>query len=201
MVRDQYLMDVAGRCRLDPERLRPQLEALRRSPGGARPGATVDRPAAAPGRRNGQRRHPEGPALEVLRHAVHNPGDVAPWLRPELFGDPVHQEVLASLARAANPADALASAAPDAADLLARLVVEEPESEPFETVRRLMTEVARAELAELRLRAAGEADPTDALARSAFLGRCIDDLRDADAGVGAADRLLAWLTEKAGDGG
>ena len=223
MVRDQYLMDVAGRCRLEPERLRPLLEAARRrvlsgsAPGpddggpagsargmggGGGGGRGNGRPRGDPGlvRRNG-RPPAEGPTLEVLRHAVHNREEVRPWLRVELLGDPLHRQVLEALDSAPSAADALAAAPPAVADLLARLVVDEPSSEPFETVRRLLTEVARAELAELRVRSASVPDSADLLADSAFLLRCIDDLRDPEASVGAADRLLAWLTEKAGDGG
>jgi DNA primase len=223
MVRDQYLMDVAGRCRLEPERLRPLLEAARRrvlsgaapgpddgGPGGSARGVGGGggggrgngRPRGDPGlvRRNG-RPPAEGPTLEVLRHAVHNREEVRPWLRVELLGDPLHRQVLEALDSAPSAADALAAAPPAVADLLARLVVDEPSSEPFETVRRLLTEVARAELAELRVRSASVPDSADLLADSAFLLRCIDDLRDPEASVGAADRLLAWLTEKAGDGG
>ncbi|MGH9211529.1 MAG: DNA primase [Acidimicrobiales bacterium] len=227
MVRDQYLMDVAGRCRIDLERLRSELDALRRGGRGRRGGqggATGRGPSVAPSsgpapagsasgqssprppgggtpQANGRRSRTAGPAFEVLRHAVHNRSEVQPWLRREVLGDPVHQQMLAALDGAPTAADALAGASPAVADLLARLVVDEPSSEPFEAVRRLLTEVARVELAELPLRAASLADPADVLAESAFLGRCIDELRDVEASVGAADRLLAWLVEKAGDGG
>jgi DNA primase len=215
LVRDQYLMDVAGRCRLDPERLRPLLEAsLRRGrSGGSGSSGSGSEPAAAPrsgpegapaaaGRSRGGRRYQaDGPAVEVLRHAVHHRDEVEPWLRLELFSDPLHQQLLVALHGARTAADALAAAPPDVADLLARLVVDEPVSEPFDTVRRLLTEVARAELTELRVRVASLADPADVLAESAFLGRCIDDLRDAQASAGAGDRLLAWLSQQAGEGG
>lgn len=236
MVRDQYLMDVAGRCRLDPERLRPHLETARsrQSSGagagtGARAGAGgagrsrgadggsaaagSTSPGPPPGRalpRNGGRRDAVGPvgsaasqrpALEVLRHAVHNRAEVEPWLRSELFPDPVHQRVLAALDGTGTVADAIAVAPPDVADLLARLAVDEPASKPFDAVCRLLTEEARRQMREVRHRAASVADPADVLADSAFLGHCIDDLRDAKASVGAAERLLAWLGQRVGDGG
>src|SRR5690606_32423850 len=170
LVRDQYLMDVAGRCRVQPDRLRTLLEELRARPArrpaaqgrrgtsgsarrgtpggrgpagghsGTRPdgrgngsrrpsaeegpafagdpdgrtienrpddlgdiagqyGATLpssgpqgsSRPSGAPRRSAGAapaRR--DGPAVEVLRHAVHDPAAVAQWLDDTLFDDAVH---------------------------------------------------------------------------------------------------------------
>jgi DNA primase len=288
LVREQYLMDVGGRARMDPDRLRPRLEELRRElarrpprepgdgsgrrgrgggqgqslsdsrgpgrgpgrAGSSRPGgpAGPTRPADSasygdegvpwpdeapwpsepndgdgPGPRgaasnsggaggfsptrtgvsaagkNGY--YAEGPALEVLRHAVHNSSEVVAWLRLELFNDPVHRAALTALGQAANIADAIAGCEPQAADLLARLAVDEPRSEPFDAVRRLLTEVARDELTALRLGAATVADPADLLASSAFLPRCIEELRTPEASVAAGERLLAWLGQRAGDGG
>jgi hypothetical protein len=139
--------------------------------------------------------------LEVLRHAVHNSSEVVAWLRPELFNDPAHRGALAALAQSSSAAAAVAAAEPTVADLLARLVVDEPGSEPFDAVRRLLTEVARGELTGLRLGAATLADPNDALADSAFLNHCIAELRTPNASVAAGERLLAWLGQRAGDGG
>lgn len=199
LVRDQYLMDVAGRCRIDPDRLRPRLEALGQSGRrrrGNRGQAAYDEPDVAD----------QGPALEVLRHAVHNPDEVARWLREEAFTVPLHRHVLEALAESqANGVKLLDTAAttasPALADLVTRLIVEEPRSEPFDAVRRLLTEVARTELANLRLTAASSDDPGDTLADSAFLSRCIDDLRSTADALGAADRLVAWLSRRFGDQG
>jgi hypothetical protein len=87
------------------------------------------------------------------------------------------------------------------ADLLARLAVDEPSSEPFDAVTRLLTEVARDQLTRLRLEAATAEDPTETLASSVFLVRCMEDLRTRAASVAAGERLLAWLGRRAGDGG
>lgn len=237
LVRDQYLMDVAGRCRIDPERLRPRLEALRRQggqrrrvrqPRPTRPAGPPPDPArGSPGRphsldqagsperaqagvaiRGSERSHDEGPALEVLRHAMHNPEAVAPWLREEAFVDPLHRQVVQTLAEASaqdvKPTDTpSAAASPELGDLLTRLVVDEPRSDPFDAVRRLLTEVARSELANLRLSAASPDGPVEGevLADSAFLSRCIDDLRSEDDARGAADRLIAWVGRRVGDEG
>jgi DNA primase len=236
LVRDQYVMDVASRCRFEPDRLRPQLERLRSrprpaaGPAGALPGGRAARraipnelPEPRPGGPdiggdatdasrlssdpaltggNGPRQaEQEGPAAEVLRHAIHDPEAVSRWLAGELFDDPVQAAVYRALVDADTHADALAVAPPRAADLLARLLVEEPTSQPFDAVRRLLTEVARRRIGTLRLVGTTTGDPAQALSELAFLNRAIDDLRDPNAAADAADRLLAWLGQRVGDGG
>jgi DNA primase len=236
LVRDQYVMDVASRCRVEPDRLRAQLERLRSRarPAGAyageSPGSRAGRRAVPnehpdprrdgpdsrggagdasprsslaplPGRNGARQAEQEGPAAEVLRHAIHDPEAVSRWLARELFDDPVQAGVHQALLGADTYAAALASAPPDVADLLARLLVEEPTSEPFDAVRRLLTEVARRRIRTLRLVGATSGDPAQALSELAFLNRAIDDLRDPAAAADAADRLLAWIGQRVGDGG
>jgi hypothetical protein len=137
----------------------------------------------------------------VLRHAVHDPGEVGPWLHAALFDDPIHAGAYEALLDAETHAEALALSPPAVADLLARLMVEEPTSHPFDAVRRLLTEVARREIGTLRLVSASADDPARALADLAFLNRVIDGLRDQAAAVESAERLLAWFEERVGDGG
>ena len=224
LVRDQYVMDVASRCRIEPARLREQLArtlarpARRRSPSSSSPerdeppwpsegGSRVvanqpdgESPATA-GAATVNRRHApprEGPALEVLRHAVHDPAAVGPWLDAILFDDPVllgaYEALLASDTRGA----AMASAPPAVANLLARLLVDEPSSEPFDAVRLLCMEVARREIAAVRLAAATATDGTQALTDLATLGRVLDGLRSSQTASESADRLLAWLEHRDG---
>src|SRR5690606_4135163 len=253
LVRDQYLLDVASRCRIDEDRLRATLDRLRSQPaatrtargrrsgaggrgggradlgaapraeeppleeppwlsgsssrggGGAqagRPDGGVPVPGAAADRAGGRgaaarrvARAREGPATEVLRHAVHNPVEVAPWLVEALFDDPVQREVYLALLENDTHADALAAAGPEAQDLLARLLVEEPTSEPFDAVRLLLMHVARREVAAVRLAARTEPDAARVLADLAELNRIIDELRSAQTAAESADRLLAWLED------
>jgi DNA primase len=289
LVRDQYVMDVAGRCRVEPDRLRTLLERVRARPaparrpaddrgrgrtgdgtggaGGAGPaGGAVgaggaggsgtrtggggpagrsrgagtrgpsgaeeppppwlttpggvpvadngpDGAAVADGGGAGRRTAPghgapgrqppgrERPALDVLRHAVHDPAAVGEWLDERLFDNPVHRAAYHALLAADTHADALASAPPDVADLLARLLVVEPESEPFDAVRRLHMEVARREIAEVRLAGARDGDPEQALADVDTLSRILDGLRTPQSAGASAGRLLAWLSDRVGDGG
>jgi DNA primase len=256
LVRDQYVMDVASRCRVEPDRLRTLLDQVRSRPaprpdeggrgtggasrgrdhrqggagrrerGAARRGGDkppvyagdtagrvvenrpddagdAERDGRAPGRarQNGARRRPrEGPALEALRHAVHDPAAVGQWLDAALFDDPVQLGVYKALVDADTNADALAGAPPDVADLLARLLVAEPTSEAFDAVRLLHMEVARREIAAVRLAGAGDSDGTQALTDLATLTRVMDGLRNPQTAAGSADRLLAWLAERVATG-
>jgi hypothetical protein len=137
----------------------------------------------------------------VLRHAVHNPGAVAPWLDAALFDDPVQLGAYRALVDADTHADALASAPPEVADLLARLLVAEPDSEPFDAVRLLHMEVVRREIAAVRLAGTTDTDGTRALTDLAMLTRLMDGLRNGRSAAESADRLLAWLGQRVGDGG
>jgi DNA primase len=250
LVRDQYVMDVASRCRIEPALLRPQLDRIRSRPGPLRPpardgggagrgrrerddeapppwltepgggggggggGRAVDNrpdgvapppdgPRTAPRAGNGARRSgmAEGPGLEVLRHAVHDPEAVSRWLDAALFGDPVQRGAYEALVANDTHDAALDAAPPEVAGLLARLVVDEPTSEPFDAVRRLHTEVARREIAAVRLGAATATDGTQALTDLATLTRVIDGLRQPQTSAESAGRLLAWLEDRDGDGG
>jgi DNA primase len=210
LVRDQYVMDVASRCRIEPDRLRATLADLtsprarpRRPARGPVENRPDDVPPPAPSlSRNGAAAQAaEGPAVEVLRHAVHDPEAVAPWLDAELFADPIQRAVYDALVANDTHLDALAAVPEEAADLLARLLVDEPTSEPFDAVRRLHTEAARRAIAGVRLAAAAQADGTQALADLATLTRVIDGLRQAQSSADSAKRLLAWLSDRVGDGG
>jgi hypothetical protein len=154
-----------------------------------------------PGRPPGRAPSTAGPALEVLRHAVHDPAAVGQWLDEGLFDDPAHAGVYRALVESDTHAAALAAAPPPVADLLARLVVEEPVGDPLDAVRRLFTEVARRELQARRLASATSDDPNTALTEVAFLGTVINELRDPSSTTEVADRLLAWLRQRVGDGG
>jgi DNA primase len=296
-VRDQYLVDVAGHCRIEPDRLRQQFEervraasAVPSRPGGSRgprgrpgpggrersdtrrpsrggvpsapPGARrppAGRPGsrppagirgapgpapgpdeggawgdegravpnepmddapppwagepggvpavgagAAPGPRPDRSRPPArgagpadrsrgGPMVEVLRHAVHHPGEVAPWLDEAVFDDPLHVALYRLLVESDTTEAARAAAPPDVADLLNRLLVEAPVSEPFEAVRLMLSQVIQRELRTLNADRAD--DPRDVVRQTLLLRSMLKDLHgsDRDRATEAAGRLLAWL--------
>ncbi len=169
MVRDEYVMVVADRCRVDPERLRqlPAPSARPSSTAGGRPAADGSNPAGAgparrrpdswedasptrPRRRSGLA---DSPALMVLRVAVHRPEDVAGMVAPCLFADEVERAAFEALARADTLHEAIAESGPEVAELLGRLAVEEPDVEAEDVVARLVSQSTKAVIRSLQTRA------------------------------------------------
>jgi DNA primase len=194
LVRDQYLMEVAGRCRVEPEQLRTMLrDGPRTSDGGGDRSADV---GAGPRGRTVER---ESPELEVLRHVVHDWAAVEHWIRyEELFQDDVHALAFRVLMAHATVPEAIEAADPAVADLLARLAAEEVDSKPFEdAVIRLLTERVRHELQALALRVNAEPDLQSEIY---WLTQQMHALQDPGAAAEAAEQLVAWLGSK-GEGG
>ena len=180
----------------------PEVSRVEVAVAGGGPGIPDGGSAGRPRRQGGPptpRR--DGPALEVLRHAVHDPEAVGPWLDVALFDDPVHLAAFEALLDADTHADALATASPEVADLLAQLLVAEPTSEAFDAVRLLHMEVARRQISAVRMVGAADTDGTQALTDLSTLTRVMDGLRNTQTAAESADRLLAWLAERVGDGG
>ena len=145
LVRDQYLMQVSDRCHLSPEQLRA-LPPRAPSRNGERPDRAVV--PAAP--------KPKAPALprpelEALRLAVHHPDESCgpsryrpfqfrSWPRPST----------PNLASAMTLHEAIESAAPEVADLLGQLAVEDTQEDPDDVLGQLVDQAAARALAELR---------------------------------------------------
>ena len=156
LVRDQYVMQLADLCKVDPARLRERLDHLRAHP-----------PAEAPARRGRVRRgdepppveYPEddgdhfapeengrgaavtaalrpGPGLEALKLAVHRPEDVADRVHAVLFADPLQRQAFVALLESDSVHEAVESASPEVASLLRRVIVEEPMSATLNWVTR-----------------------------------------------------------------
>jgi DNA primase len=205
LVRDQYVMDVAGRCRVEPDTLR---QALRRPPTarpehqpGHRESRRSEGPApAAPapaGRLNEERDSPE---LEVLRHVVHGWTDVEPWIRyPELFADDLHARAFLVLMAHATVPESIDAADPDVAELLTRLATEETQADPFDAVVRLLTEIARRAVSSLRSQIGANPDDVSLLRLQHWLSQVVDQLRDPHSAGEAADQLVAWLGSGGGE--
>jgi DNA primase len=222
LVRDQYIMQLSDRCRLDAARLRERLDHLRAHP-----------PAAPAGRRGKARRdeppprdYPEddsdyvdpgagvaeaaapalrpGPGLEALKLAVHRPEDVADRVHPVLFADAVQRDAFTALLEHDSVQDAVESVAPEVGIVLRRAVVEEPMAgdpelgDPVDSVVLvLLRSATRRALAEIEIesRTGGDAWKSRAV-ESAQVRLWLDQLEESQTGRDAADRLVAWLVER-----
>jgi DNA primase len=222
LVRDQYVMQLADRCRLDAARLRERLDHLRAHPpvespprrgrawrdepppmedpgdDGERFGPDVDRRPAASTRLR------PGPGFEALKLAVHRPEDVADRVHVVLFADPVQRQAFVALLEHDSVHEAVASAPPEVASLLRRVIVEEPVAgdpelgDPVDSVVTvLLRGAARRALAEIEIESRVGDDAWQARAAETVQVRhWLDELEESGSGRDAATRLVAWLIER-----
>jgi DNA primase len=189
LVRDQYLMQVADRCQVDPARLRA---------GDWRRPDTGANGAARPPVVNPARRPPGGAEIEALRLAIHRPEAVADRLDEALFDDELCRAVFRALASAATLHDAIAAADPEAADLLQRLAVEDAEEDPDDVTIRLLERAGARVLADLQREARSSAAPEEYAAVIGWLKLALEELRDRQSGGDAEARLVPWLVARCG---
>ena len=137
LVRDQYVMKLAGSLDIDADRLRETVARHRRE------GATA-RPAPGPGPSSSQpsptRRseaiHVDRRELDVLLYAVHEPELVVDWIDARLFVDPIARAAFEAIASTDDFHVALSESDGQVRALLERLAVEEPiASDEPETLR------------------------------------------------------------------
>lgn len=203
LVRDQYVMEVAGRTRVAPEQLREMLRrpapAPLERPDDRRRGAAPELEVRAVRPRVLDER--DGPELEVLRHVIHEWAAVEPWIRyEELFLSELHAAAFRILMAHATVQGAIEAADPGVADLIGRLATEELQAEPFDAVMRLLTERARHAVAELSSQIGASDDPTELMREQQWLTHIVDRLRDPDAAVAAADELVAFVGAQGEEG-
>jgi DNA primase len=224
LVRDQYVMQLSDRCRLDAPRLRERLEHLRAHPPAEPVPKRTSREAPDPG----EFRDPDdgyqndyddegnsnassrvrvqkaGPGLEALKLAVHRPEEVADRLQTVLFTDPLQRDAFLALIEHDDLHDAITSASPEVAGLLRRITVEEPLvgdpdfGDPVDlVVRVLLHEAVRRALTELEKASRGLGESwQDGAATTAQVRLWLAELDDPTSVRAAADRLVAWLMER-----
>ncbi|MCB1004507.1 MAG: toprim domain-containing protein, partial [Acidimicrobiales bacterium] len=187
LVRDQYVMEVADRCRLDPDQLRQRLSGVVRGEA-----APVAAPLRAPSSADGRDRA----EVEALRLAVHDPEAIGPLLDEVLFADELHAAVFRALAPGGTMHEVLERCDPRAAELLQRLVVEEPAGDADNVASLLTAAAARRALRRLDAENRRDFDP-DRSRRIAWLKLAIEQVDPDDPDQEARAQLLAWLAEEA----
>jgi DNA primase len=212
LVRDQYLMVVSDRTRLEPQALRAladHLDSRSTSPRAGGRGRIVHtgdgwsgRAPGAPGPVEPHRSSGETQkaGLEALRLAVHDRELVTRRLEPVLFSDPTQRTAYEVLAASENLHEAIELAETrraEAAGLLRRLAVEEPSADVDGVVVQLVRFAARRALAEIDGQARLSPQSFAELAAlSSRVKRIVEELDDPGLVTAATDRLLAWLVER-----
>jgi hypothetical protein len=145
-----------------------------------------------------------GPGLEALKLAVHRPEDVADRVHPVLFIDPLQREAFTALLEHDSLHDAIASATPEVAGLLRRVTVEEPFisdaelGDPVDSVVAVLLRGAvRRALSDVEIESRGvDASWQAGAAETAQVRLWLAELDDSAAGNAAAERLVAWLSQR-----
>jgi DNA primase len=196
LVRDQYVMAVADRCRIDPDQLRARLRAPATAAAGT--GKTRGAVLAVDRARPIPASHTDTAEDEALRLLVHRRDEIVDRLAPVLFASPRRRDAYESLA-AEKDLHAAIDVAPDGVrSLLLRLAVEEPDGDPDRVVADLARYATVREIDALRADAAAARAPEDL--RS--IVECIDWLRHRreeldrpETRTQAAGLLVAWLAD------
>ncbi|MDP8976405.1 MAG: DNA primase [Actinomycetota bacterium] len=181
LVRDQYLMQVAGRCRVEPDRLRAALGAASRHD---RPWQRLVEP----------RKQPQGggPELEALRLAVHKGDEVVHRLHEVLFADDLHLAAFRAVESSVTLREAIDSADPGAAELLQRLAVEEAHADTDDVLNLLVHRAVERALHQLEAEARASEERFPELSRTVgWLKLTLERLPDPEAASG----LVGWLAQ------
>ena len=197
LVRDQYVMTVADRLRVEANVLRTGVEAVRRG----------ETPAPAPRRVAREGGSMPRPALEALRLLVHQRDLVEGRLIPAMFDNEVQRdvfEVLATESQVSTVVDQLTARGDvDAADLLARLVVDDlgrvySADDAAAVIAQLLRGAAQRELREIeRDLRSGAMSPQDVHVTVRDVKERLLAL-DGDQGAAAEVDLREWLTSRRG---
>ncbi|MBM3671304.1 MAG: DNA primase [Actinobacteria bacterium] len=151
LVRDQYVMELAGRLQIDVDTLRGEAARAKDRPREQRPTRRDEPPPD-----DGDAAAPPAPLVidrresDLLWWVIHEPELVTDWLDVHLLMDPTIREAYVGLTEAHDFHEALGSVSEPAREVLERLAVEEPSSkdEPQVVAIKLMVSTVR-EVAEM----------------------------------------------------
>jgi DNA primase len=188
LVRDQYVMKLAGRLDIDPDRLRETVARAH-----ARPHLEPTRPPVAPGAdRPVDRRE-----LDALRWAVLAPDEMSGRLDLALFADPVARSAFEALIQWPWH-ECLEQAPPHAAALLQRLAVEEPGTNAAseEVVTRVFVNVVEAAAQRVLTSMLRRGDERSAEVKT-LLDTLVRDRSDEQwqSAEAVAEQLVGWITD------
>ena len=187
MKRDPHVMNIADRCRVDPDHLR------RFAAGGPSMVPRLDDGGDVTG--EVERLTPEDEALQL---AIHRPDEVAGSLHATLFGDPARREAFEALMDEGGVVAASDRVSPQAARLLHRLAVDEGHATVEDVLARVARLSTRRAMNDLRRMAASTDDPAMRQQYStsvAWLKSQSERLDERNTRAEALAGLLPWLVE------
>jgi DNA primase len=195
LVRDQYVMKLAGRLEIEPDRVRDAVGQVRTRPHVR--SASASEPAPRPVEQPVDRRE-----LDALRWAVHGPEMMSGRLDVALFVDPLARTAFAGLTELPWH-ECLERASPEVAALLQRLAVEDLDDRgpTEELATRVVVNLVEASSQRLLTSMLRRDDP-----RTSEFKAKLDVLTNArasehwDAAEVMAEQLVTWITDDADAG-
>ncbi len=189
IVRDQYAYTIADRCRISEDLVRDMA---------ATGVAKVEqaRVNTAPRRVESGARHPT--EYEALKLAVHRRDDMTRLIVGDLFTQELLATAYDAIVGSASIHQAIEAGGPEVGDIIQRLSVEEPTSEPIDVACLLWRRFLDAQIELGRRAAKGAVDPSDIgeiNERLAWLMSNHSALMDPVRQAAVVDGLLAWLVQ------
>ncbi len=195
LVRDQYAVDLATRCRLDVNLVRAQLEQLQR--GGQISGSiSVTTP-----RRVRQGELKEGPELEALKLAAQDRTLLDGVIVPELFNDELSALIYDLLSRHSKLHEVIEAGGPEVAEIVQRLSVEETQATAIDVAARLWEPYLERLMAEWKaaLASAPAEEQQEIFREHTWLRLKLEEVRDPSRQAQAIGDLLGWIEEPDGE--
>ncbi|MEZ5228684.1 MAG: hypothetical protein R2710_19065 [Acidimicrobiales bacterium] len=189
IVRDQYAYTIADRCRISEDLVREMA---------ANGVARVERAKAevAPRRVSSGVHHPT--EYEALKLVVHRRDEMARLILPDLFTQDLLATAYDAVIGTPSIHAAIGAAGPEVGDLIQRVSVEEPTSEPIDVACLLWRRFLDVQIDEGRRAAKGAVDPVDIgdiNHRLSWLMTNHYALMDPDRQAAVVDGLLAWMVQ------
>ncbi|MGI9603010.1 MAG: DNA primase [Acidimicrobiales bacterium] len=185
LVRDDYLVQIADRCRVDPDRLRTMADAPVADEGPV----LLDEPPRP------RQRHRDTSEDEAIRLLIHDPDQIRAGLDPVLFADERHRAAAVALLQEESVHAALAVVDPDLGDFIRSMAVGDVDAEGEDLMARLIDRASQRVLDRLQAEARTADDPGSYAEPIAWLKHRMEDLRERDTRTKAIDAVLPWLVE------
>ncbi len=187
LVRDQYAMDIASHCRLEPDLVR---RILQEGPKAGTQRGRRERAVVRPRRRR------EGPELEAMKLAVQRGDEMSELITTELFADDAYATIHHLLGQHESLHELIAQAEPEVADLVQQLAVEEAPNEPEDVAAQLWASYLQRQIDDCgrRMRTSSSSDVLrEVNADLRWYREQLEEVRDPERRVAAVRSLLSWL--------
>ena len=185
LVRDQYAIDIASRCRLEDSLVRRILEQ------GARPAQQRRMPEI--------RRAPEdrqSPELEALRLTIVQGEEMRALIVQDVFLDELYAATFNAIVSTATLREAIDFGGPEVGDLIQRLSVEDSDIEPIDVAGRLWQRYLERRIEDCRREARFATESAELRVlndQMRWFKARVAELPELDTRATAVEGLLAWF--------